>query len=866
VYVETTKKQLKEMDSKHIREYNRQVNKTHMDSTANGSKLTVDDIKEVYYAVPKMFDLFTSIPKGTYVSVFDLPGLNDAMTKDVYHAYVTKNFYKFDLIIFMVDINSALNTSDEIDILTLVLNGIKQNKSSFDVDTKLLVLINKCDALEESDGVMIPQDEEYREMYDQIQTILETKINEIYPSVDFATTCVSCEDGYIYRMYKRNPETKLDIKYMNKFGSNECGKTIWNRKTEIEKQQEIVKLFKTFDYNDRIGQCGFAEFNKLLNEMFSDHNQIVFLMNHVKYSLNQILNEIVDYPKDADYVTALERIKLYEGCIMSLYKRYDVKRNTSLIKEIADKFLDEYHKKLSAYIDGSYVAKTYYDYTFVDKIKYFLERFVSMFKPNHRVSGILKNVSTTINTFCVDQINDPKMNFGTIIDYGGKLIHNGYDMADTKRLIINRLKNISQVEPFIEHFASVSEHKNCEDWKTAVSEHEVVLITGIDKIVEILSLSKEEKLEFVENIVNDIYSSYYASHLAIVMKKGNKLSFPLPDKFCHLDSFVIRSTNKFYIRYKQLCNKCALAMINSDASQYPAMIDPMNVGLETYFVNALSDVYQNDIVSKNDLIDVFFSRNAQETKTVTDEKDQKVKIITTKNETCVKDIKVKAKKAKIVTPVMIFNEFLDKYFDLSKLDVDGTDESQHESAKIDSEKLRQYRTYLEIRHWEYRRLLDELNEKIQTKKKTQRKTAETKSHGNKIQKTFKPLKMFIQFMDTCFDISKIDDTLSVKDRHAVVKADFDKLCECQKSIEKRYDEYCQHLEELDKKIKNRENDDDEVDEADEGEDESDDDNEPIDPMSQDSDIESDTNHVSDEDDKTSREDLERVLKDVYQTR
>ena len=63
------------------------------------------------------------------VTIFDIPGLNDARTKSIYYKYLEDNFIKFNIMLFIVDINSGLNTSDEIDILDFIVNQtIKNNE------------------------------------------------------------------------------------------------------------------------------------------------------------------------------------------------------------------------------------------------------------------------------------------------------------------------------------------------------------------------------------------------------------------------------------------------------------------------------------------------------------------------------------------------------------------------------------------------------------------------------------------------------------------------------------------------------------------------------------------------------------------
>ena len=593
VYVETSKTQLKDTDAKHIREYNRQVNKTYMDATTSGTKLNENDIKEVHYAVPKMFDMFPSIPKQTYISVFDLPGLNDAMTKNVYHSYVTNNFYKFDLIIFMIDINSALNTSDEIDILSLILNGIKQNKLTFNIDTKLLVLINKCDDLKKDDaGDMIPQDEEYYEMYNQILAILTMKCDEIYPDIDVSITCVSCEDAYIYRMLKKNLETTLDIKYINKFGSNEYGKTKWNKLDEMEKQKLVVTLFKEFEYNTCIEQCGFTTFNKYLELIFSEQTQITFLMNHIRYALIQILK--ISESKDPDIISALHSIKQYEKVILSIQKRYNVDKNIYLIKEFTDRLLNTYTENFAKYFNNVYVISSFSDYDIMKKIKYVLECFILIFNMSDEVIiyKFVAHIKMSINKFIVCQINEG-IDLHNYIEYGNELVKNNYT-DETKTLIFNRLKYIARERPFTYHVSSQINYSD-NDLKIiidVINANEIKLISEIEQIIDIFTFPIEAKLEIIDNIIYDLYCAY------------RSLSFPLPNKIYYLDTFIVRSSNIFYNRYKQLCN---ILFINTDKSlwikrTYPIIVEQPYVHIERYFMKILSNVYPDDVMSKDDLI------------------------------------------------------------------------------------------------------------------------------------------------------------------------------------------------------------------------------------------------------------------------
>ena len=116
VYYEfSNKKRCKDLIQS-IRQENENINKKIREMTENRETLTQEDIKEVNYIVPKVQG-FTELEKKVFLSIYDIPGLNDGETDDLYYNYVDSNFYKFDIIIFVVDINSALNSKEERHIL-----------------------------------------------------------------------------------------------------------------------------------------------------------------------------------------------------------------------------------------------------------------------------------------------------------------------------------------------------------------------------------------------------------------------------------------------------------------------------------------------------------------------------------------------------------------------------------------------------------------------------------------------------------------------------------------------------------------------------------------------------------------------------
>ena len=280
---------IKEIDID-IHEKNKKYNKEMMEKTQKGEmKLSIDDIKEINYSVPRIFDFLTGcLKEDVFLTLYDLPGLNDSLTKDLYYEYLNTNFLKFDIILFTVDINSALNTCDEMEILKCILTNIKKNNTN-GIKTELIVLLNKSDDMKKyKNGNILPNDDEVMEMYEQAKDIINNEIKEIIPDLIVKVLCISCEDAYIYRMYKKDPKCELDNKYLNKFGSNEFGKNKWARLSDSDKKKEIVKLFKKHNYDNVIELTGFRNFEQHLKEILTYENQYELLTNHIKLQLNTI--------------------------------------------------------------------------------------------------------------------------------------------------------------------------------------------------------------------------------------------------------------------------------------------------------------------------------------------------------------------------------------------------------------------------------------------------------------------------------------------------------------------------------------------------------------------------------------------------
>lgn len=311
VYKETNKEIL-DNDSKKIYEENISKNNSIFTKEV---ELTKDNCKEINNFVPPIME-FINLPDDIFLDVYDIPGLDDGQTADIYFHWVKENFYKFDVIIHVVDIQSALNTEGENKILELITDCIKKEKDTNSKDIPLLTIVNKCDdMIYDNSNKTFKLEEELEEMFSQIvkttNDILEKK--NLIIKKEFIP--FSAIDTFIYRMLDNNPNVELDMKLLNKFGQNELGKK-WNKLSDEKKQAFISRYFSDCDIQETLEETGFNKFSSSLNSFLTIQSTYSILINRIKNELNS--DEIVN-KKISNNLTDIDAlIKIYNNYIIKI--------------------------------------------------------------------------------------------------------------------------------------------------------------------------------------------------------------------------------------------------------------------------------------------------------------------------------------------------------------------------------------------------------------------------------------------------------------------------------------------------------------------------------------------------------------------
>ena len=500
IYYEYDRKDATQSSTK-IKQKNKEINDRLIQKTEKQEPINIDDIVENKYIVPKIHN-FTKLVKNVYLTIYDIPGLNDARTKDLYFQYLQNNFYKFDIILFVVDINSALNTSDEIEILTKIISNCKTNNDKYGIHNKLIIIPNKCDDMSLDDHNNLILEEELTEMLDQIKTQVRQKIKEIYPSLEYNITPLSSEDSYIYRILARNPNTELDMKYLNKFGYMEYGRTRWNKLSEEKKKQQIKKLMRDWDMESTLTITGFNGFSKVLNKYLIPVNQKTFINNHIIYSIQSIKdNHKVDISDDVQmfysyYLRYKELQKMISSGIdcISEFSRYLTKyleaykqkvlvgfieytknsEYSNAVKRNSKSNVSEFHTKIK---QESFVPQ-------VEESKKILDNMVRLFNGDVPIIAEYANdVTSALSNYYTEQIDSKIKPVKFIFDFLKKL------------LTFNRRPTTDNINNFLD---------NPDMYNNSPSS----IVTYLNMLESQSLIDYEEKMDKILDILNNVYQKF----------------------------------------------------------------------------------------------------------------------------------------------------------------------------------------------------------------------------------------------------------------------------------------------------------------------------------------------------------------------
>jgi GTPase SAR1 family protein len=234
-------------------------------STENGQSLNLASHgNQLVFHVDK---LDIKISKKFNVTIFDMPGLNDARTKEQYYSYLRTNFHIFNMIIFVVNIESGLNTSDEMEILELIASHIKTNKKS-GKNIRMLTIANKADEMQLNQKTGFPEivSDELKEMYAQIEKTIEQVFQKRKIMDNLIGIVPICGiDAHLFRMIKaKGSSYQLSQTQIQRIGISDMGNR-FRAKSPNEQKAIVSKVLADDKFiTDMITLSGFERVDIIL--------------------------------------------------------------------------------------------------------------------------------------------------------------------------------------------------------------------------------------------------------------------------------------------------------------------------------------------------------------------------------------------------------------------------------------------------------------------------------------------------------------------------------------------------------------------------------------------------------------------------
>jgi hypothetical protein len=531
-----------------------------MNNTANGGLFTLkmmeNNIKT--YHVPKIRN-FIDLTQNVCLNVHDLPGLNDSMMKNVYHEYIDKYFHKYDIIVLVIDIYSSFNTSDETYILEKILINMNNNYHKYDLQQKLIVLLNKCDEIEKDHlDNYTPMDNDLKEMYKQACDIVDTYVKKLYSDCeDVSIILISSENACVYRMIQNNPMIDIDHKHKNIIGINAHGKEKWMRFDDKKKECEIKKITSRKNFDSQIENSGFNRFREEIKCNLAKRDQFNFIKLHLIYDIKKYIENNTEFDKSNDEILIhISKLQKYNESYIWICNNFSFKPSDEFIDKYATIFLNIYGTYINDQISNKITNES--KYTEFIKLKNVI--FKKLYESNINSCVLFYNDNIEkINNLIFDY-NESKINkclkYDDTFDTLKELCKNDYHVinkANTINIIINKFSNIISYDEF-------KFDKNCYTLDELFNNDEGLMLeletlkkTFKDLIddntyINIIFLNT---CNFINHIIenNKIENTHITMYLYLLKQYIEKYYFLCENKYKYLYDYLKNFINYHYYKY-----------------------------------------------------------------------------------------------------------------------------------------------------------------------------------------------------------------------------------------------------------------------------------------------------------------------------
>lgn len=338
------------------------------------------------------------------INIYDVPGINDSKTKSVFFKYLNDYFFQFNIVIFMIDIYLGMNTSDEMDILQLIIRKTKEMKEKYNKNIYTLCVANKCDDLQIIDDKLCLNNE-LNEMFNQINKTVYAEFNKENLGDNVIGINKLCAiDSYLYRMISRyGNRFELSDSDITKLGSQDMGKK-FVRLSKADQLIEVQKIINDCQFiTDMVKLSGFEQFEKTLHNFLQDDNRgnklrIENILFHMSFLLN--IEDIIIQSNNTANIQMIKANIVKYMKYMNMIKSIDEDFYNDKMKNFVKKVEDGY-KAIIISLSNFNEIKNYYDNVNNNINKIFFKNFIDSDYPIYMRDSIFDNILDKCKAKCL---------------------------------------------------------------------------------------------------------------------------------------------------------------------------------------------------------------------------------------------------------------------------------------------------------------------------------------------------------------------------------------------------------------------------------------------------------------------------------
>ena len=272
--------------------------------------------------------------KDTKLVLVDIPGVNEAGSKNVYMDYCNDNWDTFDCVIAVLDAIQGANTEEQLHLLQQLNKNLSEKKN-----LPVIVLCNKVDDPDEAEMKVLVDEvcSEVERIFnvDSRKRALEAALDASRGGRDLGDwmwpVVIPCSAGnaFLYRTACRlNLEDfkHLDAELITKIGRDEIGRQKWNKLTQ-EQKYEVAYSAVSDDaqYKERLELTQFDKFMDILAlSCGGEEVQREMIQKQIHTSLKKGISW--EHPMADDLLSIYERCKAIrmpaDALIDSFWREY----------------------------------------------------------------------------------------------------------------------------------------------------------------------------------------------------------------------------------------------------------------------------------------------------------------------------------------------------------------------------------------------------------------------------------------------------------------------------------------------------------------------------------------------------------------